>query len=78
MNPGLRSVSGLIGMESADEFAMKASLAKVMPHGYEVLGSFTINGRMLTRGVRVVTDSPLHRPGRVGRGRFLRLPPNPG
>src|ERR1039458_8240631 len=51
MNPGLRSVSGLIGMEAADEFAMKASLAKGMPHGYEVgYGSFTINGRMLHHG----------------------------
>ena len=31
--------------------AMKASLAKGMPHGYEVgYASFTINGRMLGRG----------------------------
>ena len=31
--------------------AMKASLAKGMPHGYEVgYGSFTINGRMLGHG----------------------------
>ena len=38
-------------MEAADEFAMKASLAKGMPHGYEVgYGSFTINGRMLHHG----------------------------
>ncbi len=30
---------------------MKASLAKGMPHGYEVgYGSFTINGRMLGHG----------------------------
>jgi len=33
------------------ESAMKASLAKGMPHGYEVgYGSFTINGRMLHHG----------------------------
>ena len=33
------------------ESAMKASLAKGMPHGYEVgYGSFTINGRMLGHG----------------------------
>lgn len=33
------------------ESAMKASLAKGMPHGYEVgYGSFTINGRMLGDG----------------------------
>ena len=33
------------------ESAMKTSLAKGMPHGYEVgYGSFTINGRMLHRG----------------------------
>nr|AUN36766.1 multicopper oxidase [uncultured bacterium] len=33
------------------EAAMKASLAKGMPHGYEVgYGSFTINGRMLGHG----------------------------
>lgn len=33
------------------EGAMKASLAKGMPHGYEVgYGSFTINGRMLGHG----------------------------
>ena len=51
MNPGLGSVSGLIGMEAAGEFAMKASLAKGMPHGYEVgYGSFTINGPMLHHG----------------------------
>jgi FtsP/CotA-like multicopper oxidase with cupredoxin domain len=35
-------------LEEAGESAMKASLAKGMPHGYEVgYGSFTINGRML-------------------------------
>ena len=33
------------------ESAMKASLAKGMPHGYEVgYSSFTINGRMLGHG----------------------------
>jgi FtsP/CotA-like multicopper oxidase with cupredoxin domain len=36
------------------ESAMKASLAKGMPHGYEVgYGAFTINGRMLGHGVPV-------------------------
>src|SRR3989454_9467723 len=35
-------------LEAAGESAMKASLAKGMPHGYEVgYASFTINGRML-------------------------------
>ena len=38
-------------LEQAGESAMKASLAKGMPHGYEVgYGSFTINGRMLGHG----------------------------
>jgi FtsP/CotA-like multicopper oxidase with cupredoxin domain len=38
-------------LERAGESAMKASLAKGMPHGYEVgYGSFTINGRMLGHG----------------------------
>src|SRR5213596_2093035 len=38
-------------LEQAGEFAMKASIAKGMPHGYEVgYGSFTINGRMLGHG----------------------------
>jgi FtsP/CotA-like multicopper oxidase with cupredoxin domain len=38
-------------LEQQGESAMKASLAKGMPHGYEVgYGSFTINGRMLGRG----------------------------
>src|SRR6202790_3500312 len=38
-------------LESAGESAMKASLAKGMPHGYEVgYRSFTINGRMLGHG----------------------------
>ena len=38
-------------LEGQGESAMKASLAKGMPHGYEVgYGSFTINGRMLHHG----------------------------
>jgi FtsP/CotA-like multicopper oxidase with cupredoxin domain len=38
-------------LEDAGESAMKASLAKNMPHGYEVgYASFTINGRMLSHG----------------------------
>jgi FtsP/CotA-like multicopper oxidase with cupredoxin domain len=38
-------------LEDEGERAMKASLAKGMPHGYEVgYGSFTINGRMLGYG----------------------------
>jgi FtsP/CotA-like multicopper oxidase with cupredoxin domain len=38
-------------LEAKGESAMKASLAKGMPHGYEVgYGSFTINGRMLGHG----------------------------
>jgi FtsP/CotA-like multicopper oxidase with cupredoxin domain len=38
-------------LEQQGEAAMKASLAKGMPHGYEVgYGSFTINGRMLGHG----------------------------
>src|SRR6266536_3084005 len=38
-------------LEQPGESAMKASLAKGMPHGYEVgYGSFTINGRMLGHG----------------------------
>jgi len=38
-------------LEDAGESAMKASLAKGMPQGYEVgYGSFTINGRMLGHG----------------------------
>lgn len=37
--------------EEQGESAMKASLAKGMPHGYEVgYGSFTINGKMLHHG----------------------------
>ncbi len=38
-------------LENIGESAMKASLAKGMPHGYEVgYGFFTINGRMLGHG----------------------------
>ena len=38
-------------MKRQGESAMKASLAKGVPHGYEVgYGSFTINGRMLGHG----------------------------
>ncbi len=38
-------------LETTGESAMKASLAKGMPHGYEVgYRSFTINGRMLGHG----------------------------
>ncbi|MBZ5489532.1 MAG: multicopper oxidase domain-containing protein [Acidobacteriia bacterium] len=38
-------------LEGQAESAMKASLAKGMPHGFEVgYGSFTINGRMLHHG----------------------------
>ena len=38
-------------LKDAGESAMKASLAKGMPHGYEVgYDSFTINGRMLGHG----------------------------
>jgi FtsP/CotA-like multicopper oxidase with cupredoxin domain len=38
-------------LEEQGESAMKASLAKGTPHGYEVAyGSFTINGRMLGHG----------------------------
>jgi FtsP/CotA-like multicopper oxidase with cupredoxin domain len=38
-------------LEDEGESAMKASLAKGMPHGYEVgYSSFTINGRMLGHG----------------------------
>jgi FtsP/CotA-like multicopper oxidase with cupredoxin domain len=38
-------------LEEKGESAMKASLAKGMPHGYEVgYASFTINGRMLGHG----------------------------
>jgi FtsP/CotA-like multicopper oxidase with cupredoxin domain len=39
------------GLKVTGESAMKASLAKGMPKGYEVgYGSFTINGRMLSHG----------------------------
>ena len=38
-------------LEESGESAMKSSLAKGMPHGYEVgYGSFTINGRMMGHG----------------------------
>ena len=38
-------------LEQQGESAMKASLARKMPHGYEVsYGAFTINGRMLGHG----------------------------
>ncbi len=38
-------------LKDSGESAMKASLAKGMPHGFEVgYGSFTINGRMLGHG----------------------------
>ncbi len=38
-------------LQEAGESSMKASLAKGMPHGYEVgFSSFTINGRMLGHG----------------------------
>ena len=41
----------LQALKDAGESAMKASLAKGMPRGYEVgYGSFTINGRMLGHG----------------------------
>ncbi|HZW79770.1 MAG TPA: multicopper oxidase domain-containing protein [Candidatus Deferrimicrobiaceae bacterium] len=43
--------SPIKALEEAGESAMKASLAKGMPKGYEVgYGSFTINGRMLGHG----------------------------
>jgi FtsP/CotA-like multicopper oxidase with cupredoxin domain len=47
LSPAARNKS----LEETGESAMKASLAKGMPHGYEVgYGSFTINGRMLGDG----------------------------
>ena len=47
LSPATRKKS----LEETGESAMKASLAKGMPHGYEVgYGSFTINGRMLGDG----------------------------
>lgn len=47
-------------LKEAGESAMNASLAKGMPHGYEVgYNAFTINGRMLGHG----------EPVRVKRGR---------
>ncbi|HVN09196.1 MAG TPA: multicopper oxidase domain-containing protein [Patescibacteria group bacterium] len=45
-------------LEDAGESAMKASLARGMPHGYEVgYNSFTINGRMLGHGEPVRVKS---------------------
>jgi hypothetical protein len=47
LSPATRNKS----LEETGESAMKASLGKGMPHGYEVgYGSFTINGRMLGHG----------------------------
>jgi len=46
-------------LENSGESAMKSSLAKGMPHGFEVgYGSFTVNGRMLGHGdpIRVKID----------------------
>jgi FtsP/CotA-like multicopper oxidase with cupredoxin domain len=46
-------------LEEQGESAMKASLAKGMPHGYEVgYGSFTINGRMLHHGEPTMSAHP--------------------
>jgi FtsP/CotA-like multicopper oxidase with cupredoxin domain len=47
----LSPATNVESLKEAGESAMKASLAKAMPHGYEVgYGSFTINGRMLGHG----------------------------
>jgi FtsP/CotA-like multicopper oxidase with cupredoxin domain len=47
----LSPVAKVRELETHGESAMKASLAKGMPHGYEVgYSSFTINGRMLQHG----------------------------
>ena len=47
----LSPVARVKSLEQAGESAMKASLARGMPHGYEVgYRSFTINGRMLGHG----------------------------
>ena len=47
----LAPASRVRALEQQGEAAMKASLAKGMPHGYEVgYSSFTINGRMLGHG----------------------------
>jgi FtsP/CotA-like multicopper oxidase with cupredoxin domain len=47
----LSPASKVKALEEQGESAMKASLARGMPHGYEVgYGSFTINGRMLGHG----------------------------
>src|SRR5437660_568316 len=45
------TIDNVKALEEKGETAMKASLAKGMPHGYEVgYGSFTINGRMHRHG----------------------------
>ena len=45
-------------LEASGESAMKASLAKGMPHGYEVgYRYFTINGRMLGHGEPVKSET---------------------
>jgi FtsP/CotA-like multicopper oxidase with cupredoxin domain len=47
----LSPAAEVAALRDAGESAMKASLAKGMPHGYEVgYGAFTINGRMLGHG----------------------------
>jgi hypothetical protein len=47
----LAPVAKVKELETAGESAMKASLAREMPHGYEVgYRYFTINGRMLGHG----------------------------
>jgi FtsP/CotA-like multicopper oxidase with cupredoxin domain len=47
----LAPASKMKGLETAGESSMKASLARRMPHGYEVgYRYFTINGRMLGHG----------------------------
>lgn len=47
----LKPAAHVKALEEQGETAMKASLAKGMPHGYEVgYGSFTINGRMRGHG----------------------------
>ena len=50
LSPGTR----VKALEDKGEAAMKASLAKGMPHGYEVgYDAFTINGRMLGHGAPI-------------------------
>jgi FtsP/CotA-like multicopper oxidase with cupredoxin domain len=54
----LAPASHVKDLEAAGESAMKASLAKGMPHGYEVgYRYFTINGRMLGHGEPVRVKS---------------------